>query len=94
MGSNWQHVKTLGKLPQNKITRRQVFVTIAEIEGKYFLNIRTYFKGEKGKWMPTCRGVTTDVNNTDMLIEIMEKAKAYKNDTEYLQSKAFKALKD
>ena len=53
----------------------KIMVTVKEIKGKTYVDIRTYFENDQGEMVPTKKGVSLTPDNVDDMLRFLEDAK-------------------
>ena len=66
----------LGEIMKSEIDK--IVISLKEYKGHKYVDVRTFFQGEDGNWIPTKKGVTISPKFIDTLINILVKGKVTK----------------
>ncbi|GEM_PF-307447 len=66
-----------GKMEIGEINkgRDKIIVALKEFKGKSYVDIRTYFENDEGKWLPTKKGITFSPELLDDVLKLLNEAK-------------------
>ena len=65
--------KLIGRMPKSSV--EEICVAIREFRGRRYLDVRTHYFGDDGKWHPTKKGVTVGVDSFQEFYALVKKAR-------------------
>lgn len=68
MADFWDKQRTLGEIEHTD--KRKIVVSETEKDGKGYLDIRNYYKGKDGEWLPA-KGISIPNEHTAKLSEML-----------------------
>ncbi|NUO06973.1 MAG: transcriptional coactivator p15 [Candidatus Brocadia sinica] len=51
----------------------KIIISVKEYKGRKYVDVRTYFQGDDGNYLPTKKGVTFSPKFVEAMIKILEK---------------------
>lgn len=61
----------LGEIVKNETDK--IIVSVKEYRGRKYVDVRTYFQGDDGNYLPTKKGVTFSPKFVEAMIKILQK---------------------
>ncbi len=65
----------LGEIVKNETDK--IVISMKEYKGRKYIDMRTYFRGDDGNYLPTKKGVTIAPKFIDAFVKILLKAKQH-----------------